>query len=222
MVLKFYTFPGATCGQRVATVLYEKKISYELVSVDVANREHKSSAYLEKHPFGNVPYIDDDGFILYESRAICRYLEAKYPNRGPKLVPSYTDLKATALFEQAASIETSNFDTHAGKAVHEAVLKPLYAKQPKDEARYEEAIKALSDKLDGYERILSKQKYLAGNEITLVDLFHLPYGALLAQGGSDLLTSKGSNIARWWKDISSRKSWQAVKDGILTSNVTFD
>ncbi|THU91382.1 glutathione S-transferase [Dendrothele bispora CBS 962.96] len=222
MVLKFYASPLATCGRRVATVLWEKKIPYEFIDVDVFNGEHKTPAYLEKHPFGQIPYIEDDGFILYESRAICRYLEAKYPNKDLKLAPSPSDVKASALFEQAASVEQNNFEPHASKAAYESVLKPLFRKEPKDEATYNAAIKALSDKLDGYERILSKQKYLAGDEITLVDLFHIVYGAMLEQGGSDLMTSKGPNVARWWKDISSRASWQAVKDGIPTGSVTFD
>jgi len=57
MVLKVYGATQATCTKRVATVLYEKKIPYEFISVDVANQEHKSPAYLEKHPFGQIPYI---------------------------------------------------------------------------------------------------------------------------------------------------------------------
>jgi len=65
---------------------------------------------------------DDDGFIVYESRAICRYLDARFPNQGPKLVP--TGLKENALFEQAASVELSHFDAHASKAVYEKVFKP--------------------------------------------------------------------------------------------------
>ncbi|KAK7462166.1 hypothetical protein VKT23_007769 [Stygiomarasmius scandens] len=222
MVLKLHGSPTSTCSRRVATVLFEKKIPFELVLVDMAKGEHKSAAHLENQPFGQVPYIDDDGFILHESRAICRYLESKYPNQGPKLVPSTADVKATAIFEQAASIEISNFDPPASRAAVEAIFKPRYFNLPKDEAKYAEAIKMLSDKLDGYERILSKQKYLAGNEITLADLFHLPYGLMLAQGGSDLMTSKGPNVTRWWQDISSRPAWQAVKDGIPTGTTTFN
>jgi glutathione S-transferase len=65
---------------------------------------------------------DDDGFIMYESRAICRYLEDKYPEQGTKLVPS--DVQGKALFEQAASIEYSNFDPLAYAAVAEMVFKP--------------------------------------------------------------------------------------------------
>jgi glutathione S-transferase len=63
----------------------------------------------------------DDGFILYESRAICRYIEAKYPNQGISLVP--TGLQPNALFEQAASIEQSDFDPPASGIVFETIFK---------------------------------------------------------------------------------------------------
>jgi glutathione S-transferase len=45
--------------------LEEKNIPYELHNIDWSAREHKSAAYLEKQPFGSVPYLDDDGFILF-------------------------------------------------------------------------------------------------------------------------------------------------------------
>lgn len=71
---------------------------------------------------------DDDGFILYESRAICYYIASKYADQGTPLIP--TDLKGIALFHQAASIEAFNFNTHAESAIAEMVYKPcvlLYA-----------------------------------------------------------------------------------------------
>ncbi|KAF5349754.1 hypothetical protein D9758_010193 [Tetrapyrgos nigripes] len=222
MVLKLYGGPTTTCTQRVATVLYEKKIPFELHFVDWTKGEYKAPAHLEKQPFGQVPYLDDDGFILFESRAICRYLDAKYPDHGPKLAPPSSDLKATALFEQGVSIEISNFDPFVSKAVAEAVLKPKFMNIPKDDAVFDELIKNIDTKLDGYERILAKQKYIAGDELTMVDLFHLPYGSLLAAAGSDLLTTKGPNVARWWKDITSRESWAAIGKGIPTGAVKFD
>lgn len=57
---------------------------------------------------------DDNGFLLYESRAIGRYIAEKYANQGAPLIPG--TLKGRALFEQAASIELTNFDLYAGQA----------------------------------------------------------------------------------------------------------
>ncbi|KAJ7111837.1 glutathione S-transferase [Mycena epipterygia] len=209
MVLKLYGFPLSTCTRRVATVLVEKKVPFEFVAVDITKGEQKAPSYVAHQPFGQVPYIDDDGFILFESRAIGRYIEEKYPTHGAKLVP--TDVKGKALFEQAASIEYSNFEPLASKAVAEMVFKPMGGTS--DKAVFDALVAQLSAKLDAYEVILGKQKYLAGNEVTLADLFHLPYGSLLAHAGCDLMTSKGPNVTRWFNEISARSSWATVKDG---------
>ncbi|KAK0485019.1 glutathione S-transferase [Armillaria novae-zelandiae] len=211
MVLKLYGSPFSTCTKRVATVLYEKKVPFEIYSINLAAGEHKTSSFLEKQPFGVVPYIDDDGFILYESRAISRYIALKYESQGTKLIPT-DDLKKIALFEQAASIEQSSFDPYATAVGMEKIIKPRKGIQA-NEATVEAALTSLSAKLDAYDVILAKQKYLAGDDLTLADLFHIPWGVLLAVAGSDIMESK-PNVARWWKDITSRPSWAAVKDGV--------
>lgn len=181
---------------------------------------------------------DDEGFILYESRAICRYIEDKYPNQGTPLVP--TDSQGKALFEQAASIEYSNFDPFCSKAVAEMVFKPCarflplessfvnefflhrMGGQASNKVVFDELIETLSAKLDVYESILGNQRYLAGNvwslhaglhpfissdicsqEVTLADLFHIPYGTMLAKAGSDLMTTKGPNVTRCAKPDAS-------------------
>ena len=66
--------------------------------------------------------MEEDGFQLFESRAIARYAIAKFgPNSG--LVPT-GDLKALGKFEQAASIEHSNFYPYASGLAAEKVFKP--------------------------------------------------------------------------------------------------
>ncbi|KAK0223577.1 glutathione S-transferase [Armillaria fumosa] len=211
MVLKLYGSPFSTCTKRVATVLHEKKVPFEIYSINLAAGEHKTPSFLEKQPFGVVPYIDDDGFILYESRAISRYIALKYESQGTKLIPT-GDLKKIALFEQAASVEQSSFDPYATAVGMEKIIKPRKGIQA-NEATVEAALTSLSAKLDAYDVILAKQKYLAGDDLTLADLFHIPWGVLLGVAGSDIMESK-PNVARWWKDITSRPSWAAVKDGV--------
>ncbi|KAJ7483864.1 glutathione S-transferase [Mycena galericulata] len=211
-ILKLYGHPQATCTRRVATTLHELKVPFELIVVDMANGEHKTAAYLAKQPFGQIPYIDDDGFILYETRAICRYIAAKHPAAG--LIPS--EPKAHALFEQAASAELTNFDPSAGRLALETVMKAKFHGVPADPVVVEKELAALDKSLDGYDRILAKQRYVAGDTLTLVDLFHLPYAPYVALGGSDLMTRK-PNVARWYKELVARPSWLAYQDGVKTT-----
>ena len=61
--------------------------------------------------------------------------------------------------------------------------------------RFDELNGTLERKLDVYDKILSKQKYLGGDEITLADLFHIPYAVLLPVAGSTAIESR-PNVAR--------------------------
>ncbi|KAF9453358.1 glutathione S-transferase [Macrolepiota fuliginosa MF-IS2] len=207
MVLKVYGYAKSTAVKPVIAVLYEKKIPFELISVDLMKGENKTPEYLAKQPFGQIPVIDDNGFILYESRAIARYLEENYPNHGTKLLPS--DPKKRALVDQAASVEAFSFDYHATPIVIEVIYKPNFYGQPTDPKKVAESKASLDSKLDVYEQILSKQKYIAGDEFTLADLFHLTIGTRLIEGGINFIEGR-PNITRWWNDIYNRESWQKV------------
>ncbi|KII85157.1 hypothetical protein PLICRDRAFT_45303 [Plicaturopsis crispa FD-325 SS-3] len=212
MVLKLHGVSASICTRRAAIAFKEKNVPYELIPVNMAKGEHKSPEHLAYQPFGQIPYLDDDGFILYESRAITRYIAEKYASQGTQgLIP--TDLKAKALFEQAVSTELCDFNPPTEGIFYETVVKPIYG-LTKDDGRVAEYTKSLLGKLDGYERVLSKQKYLAGNEITLADLWHLPYGAALKKSGIDVLEDTSRpNVARWWKELIERPSWKAVENG---------
>ncbi|KAF8469884.1 glutathione S-transferase-like protein [Russula ochroleuca] len=198
-----------TCTRRVALIAKERNVPYRLITVDVKGGEHKQPAHLKHQPFGQVPYIiQEDGFELFESRAIGRYIATL--GSGPELIP--TEPKAHAKFEQAAGIEYAQFDPVANGIVKEKIYKPFF-EVATDETKVQELTAQLESKLDGYETLLSKQKYLAGNEVTLADLFHLPYGSIVFEELGYGSLDKRLNVKRWWKDISSRPAWQAVKEG---------
>ncbi|KAI9452199.1 glutathione S-transferase-like protein [Russula earlei] len=207
---KLHGHPMSTCTRRAALIARERDIPYELVPIQFMAPELKQSAHLEFQPFGQMPYIvaQDDGFTLFESRAIGRYFATL--GSGPELIP--TEPKAHARFEQAASVEYSQFDPIAAVILFEKVVKPFCGATPNEEL-VGKLLPLLESKLDGFERILGKQKYLAGDGLTLADLFFIPHGSIIFEKLGYGNLEKRPNVQRWWKDISSRPSWQAVKDG---------
>jgi glutathione S-transferase len=64
--------------------------------------------------------------------------------------------------------------------------------------------------LEGYERILSKHAYLAGNDVTLADLYHLPYGTFVERFGFAELIVKYPATNKWWESLKARQSWKKI------------
>ena len=60
MVLKLYGIYRSPYVRLVAAILHEKNVPFELVSVNIADSEHKTPEFLAKHPFGQIPYIVGD------------------------------------------------------------------------------------------------------------------------------------------------------------------
>jgi len=213
MVLKLYGFPLSVCTRRAVIALVEKGVPYELVVVNPLAGETKTSEYRENmQPFSQIPVLEDDGLIIRESRAIARYIAAKYANQGtPDLIPTSGDFTALAAFEQACSTEYAQFDPVAEGLMIESLVKRIKG-LPSNDSLIDSLAAQLSEKMESYEIILSKQTYLAGDNITLADLLHLPVGFVLTtMMANDALTnSVRPNVLRWWNDISSRESWKSI------------
>ncbi|EIW84577.1 glutathione S-transferase [Coniophora puteana RWD-64-598 SS2] len=223
MVLKLYGEHMSTKTRSVAQICIEKDVPFEFVQVDINAGEQKQPENIARHPFGQLPVIDDNGILVYESRACARYIAAKYAAQGtPGLIalPETTGrdaerMAAYAAFEQAAHVEVCSFEPWAYGVAWERVFK-IRRGLKTDEARLQENVQRLEEKLDVYEGILGKQAYLAGDHVTLADLFHLPLSTMLEERFEmDVFKPEARpNVARWWKDISSRPSWLAVKNGV--------
>ncbi len=65
--------------------LEEKAAAYELVPIDIFAEGGPPAGYLERHPFGKIPALEHQGFRLFETDAIVRYLDEVLP--GPALTP---------------------------------------------------------------------------------------------------------------------------------------
>ncbi|KAF5639345.1 glutathione S-transferase [Fusarium sp. NRRL 52700] len=126
--------------------------------------EHLEPNYVQEfHPFGRIPVLDDGGTRLFESRAICEYLVAKYGLNSPlhrRAEQSFTEL---ATHEQAASVEYSYFDPTVKTLAYEKIFKGFMGHGDPDRATVERLETELAKVLDHYEKVLSHREYLAGN-----------------------------------------------------------
>ncbi|KAF7290425.1 hypothetical protein HMN09_01300600 [Mycena chlorophos] len=217
MVVKLYgrVYPRAGTGL-VALILNEKQVPFELIETDSA--ASKTDAHLARNPFGLVPVLEDDGVFIYETRAICRYIVDKYPAYGPRLAPgSDSSAAERAKFEAAACVEAMTFFAKVVELGREVLKKPAQG-LPKDDARIAQLLVEFGATLDAYEKILSAQAYLTGDEISLVDLFHLITMPTFreeragAQGMDHLADERRPNVMRWWKSVTSYPGWIAVRE----------
>ncbi|PKY29070.1 glutathione S-transferase [Rhizophagus irregularis] len=189
-------------------VLKELGLSYEFIQPN--NFEDiKTPEYLAtKHPFGKIPSLNDDGFQIYESRAIARYLVKKYQGTKSSTVLIPSDVQKAALVEQFISVEISYYTQPLGKLVGQLVFAKRRGNEP-DLKIVNEAREELEKVLDVYEKLLEGKDYLTG-EFSLADLLHIPLTNYAIKAGENDLWSKRPNVSRWWKNISERESWKNV------------
>jgi glutathione S-transferase len=184
--------------------LNETKTPFELVLVDFAKGEHKQPAHMARQPFGQVPSLDDDGFTMYESRAMARYIDGK---AGGPLTPQ--DLRARARMEQWISIETSNFASHAMKFIYHAVFK---------REQTPEVLKTAGAAIDiayrTLEGTLSQQPFLAGQTFSIAEICFAPYLEYLALSPAAGKLAEYPHVAAWWSTVSQRPAWRKTTSGI--------
>lgn len=141
------------------------------------------------------------GFTLHESRSICEYLARKY---SFQLVPAASDVEATALFNQAQSIEMQQFAEPAGKISFEKFVKAKYRGLPANEAVVSEASKSLETFFGVAERLLQEKHFMAGNEFTLVDIYYIPLILRLFACGCENVVTSRKVVSAWWERCMSR------------------
>jgi glutathione S-transferase len=199
-MIKLFGHPMSTCTRKVLTALAETDTPYELSLVDLGKGEHKQEPHLSRQPFGQIPVIDDDGFVLYESRAICRYLSAK---AGGKLIPA--DLRQRARMDQWLSVEQSNFSPNAMKFVYH------YAFKRNQEPAVLQAAEAMLDKV--YETLsatLANSQFLTGDSFSIADIGYMPYIEYMQGSPAHTTLEKHELVLAWWKRVSTRPSWAKV------------
>ncbi|MQM17271.1 hypothetical protein Taro_050240, partial [Colocasia esculenta] len=193
---------------RVLACLNEKEIKFEHVNinkgkrsghaVDLLNLQAKVSHLIDTNPTETSHSVsvqastrvhglafDDGQETLFESRAICRYLVEKYANRGNRTLLGRDSLERLSI-EQWLKSEEHSFDPPSWTLVLYLAYAP--AMRPTQDDITMESERRLSKVLDVYDQRLADHRFLAGDEFTLADLFHLPNSYYLAK--QDAFTSR--------------------------------
>jgi glutathione S-transferase len=198
-MIKLFFNPRSTFSRRVHIALLEKQIPFEPVDIDMAVREHKSEAHLSRNPYGRVPAIDDDGFLLYESASILMYLEATHPE--PPLVPA--DVQGRALVDMHMRLCDMQFARHAGAIIFPRRFLPA--------ERWDVAAMDLARReMELHFAILSAQlgdaDYLVRNSFSLADIMYIPMLHFSPLMDIDL----PKNLAAWRERLLARDSAHAT------------
>lgn len=203
--------PLSPAVARVLACLHEKDVAFTLSPVDMAKGQHKSPDFLKLQPFGQVPAFRDELTTVFESRAICRYICDKYPDKGNQTLMGRKDggLLARTSVDQWLEAEGHSFNPPSIALVFQLAFAPMMGLK-QDTAAIEQNEAKLAKVLDVYDNRLGESRFLAGDDFTLADLSHLPNGHLLVSNNRGDLFMSRKNLGRWWEEISARPAWKKV------------
>ncbi len=198
-MIKLYTFPLSTNSRKVRIALLEKGLEFERINVDLTKREQKNPEYLKIHPFGQVPALDDEGFIVYDSTIINEYLEDEYPY--PALMPADSEGRARArLMEDFRDIR---FNPPFVKLMYE-MRKP---EAERDANTLAGAHAEINQCFERIEKELEGKEYLAG-PFSLGDIAFMANFDLLERLQISV-DPKHSNTIAWIARLKARPSFAA-------------
>ena len=188
--------------------LIEKGIKHELVPINIFAESGPPTEYLARHPFGRIPAFEHEGFALYETGAIARYIDEAF--KGPKLQPE--DALNRARCNQLISIADNYAYPHLVWGVYvERVSKPDRG-APTDEKRLAASLSNASICLTAMSDLMGYGPWLVGHQLTLVDIYAAPMFDyfLLTREGNDLI-DQHRNLKNWWERVALRSSVAATK-----------
>ncbi len=208
-MLKIWGRKTSSNVQKVMWAVDEIGLPHERIDIGGPFGKNREPAYLAMNPNGLVPTLEeDDGFLLWESNTIVRYLAGKY--RATVLEPA--DLRMRALASKWMDWQLSV----AGPAIFECFWGLIRTPPDKrNHAAIEESKKKTTAAMTMMDQQLAKTPYLAGDGFSYGDI---PVG-IIAYRYRQLVPERPAllNFERWYAAISSR---QAFKDHIAAVPLT--
>ena len=194
------TYSTYTRSARMA--MEEKGVKYDLVDVDLMKGQMPPEQ-MQRHPFGRVPAFEHDGFKLYETAAITRYIDETFD--GPALQPK--DAKGRARMNQILSIiDCYAYPCTISQLVIQRIVMPMMGEKA-NETVIKKALPEVAKCMVEFDRLRGKSKYLVGDSLTLADIHLAPvYEYFHNTPDSEAIRRDVPGLDKWWKEMSTRSS----------------
>jgi glutathione S-transferase len=199
---------GSPFVNSVRLALEEKGVPYDFAEMPFGTGAHKAPEHLARNPFGRIPVLEHDGFMLYETQAILRYVDRAFA--GPPLQPA--DVRLAARMDQIMNIHDWYVcpSITAGIAFQRCIV-PLMG-GTSDEGKIAAALPQARLCLAEIERLMGNGAFLAGDTLSLADLIMAPpFGYLVLTPESRELLKPHARLSAWWTRMSARDSLRRAR-----------
>jgi len=203
--MKLYDGGRAPNPRRVRVFLAEKGIKIPTEQVDLGAMAHRSTAYTAVNPLQRVPALElDDGTIITESIAICRYFELLHPQpvlfgRDPK------DIAIVEMWQRRVELHLLFPISQVLRSLHPAMAQMEVPQVPAwgeaNKPRVMEFLKLLDEEL-------GKHRYIAGDNYTVADITGL-IAVDFMKPAKLAVPDNLANVKRWYAEVSARPSASA-------------
>jgi glutathione S-transferase len=203
--MKLYDGGRAPNPRRVKVFLAEKGITVPTEQVDLGKLAHKAAAYTAINPLQRVPALElDDGTVVCESIAICRYFEHLQPE--PALFGTGAkEMAVVEMWERRIEFHLLGPISHVFRNSHPAMKEMEVPQVP---AWAEANQPRVMDFLALLDRELGARRYIAGEHYSVADITGMI--AVDFMRPAKLAMPEGlNNLKRWHEDVSSRPSAKA-------------
>ncbi len=186
--------------RRVRIFLAEKSMTVETREVDIMTKQHFADEMTTLNPFARVPFLQlDDGEVISETIAICRYLDFLQPE--PNLFgKGALEIARVEMWQRRAELELFYTIAHAFRHSN-PYMAELEVPQVPEWGNANLA--RLDDSLGKFDQALASREFIAGDNFSIADITAL-VAIDFMQIIKKRLSDEQPNLLRWHAEISTR------------------
>lgn len=202
--MKLYDLAAGSNPRRVRIYLAEKGIEVPMVQIDMTKGENSAPEYLRVNPFGKMPALElDDGTVLTESVAICRYFEAQNPE-PPMFGRTPLEQAQVEMWNRRAELDVAIPTAQCFQHTHD-----FWKGRLEQVPAWGEACRTgVMRKLRIFDDHMAGRTFLATGDYTVADIT-LQCGILLGKAVGIRIGEDMPNLKAWWERVTARPSARA-------------